>query len=68
MECELILCRCLAPPNDLDRLPINPRSKEHTATVVRNLELGEAWDEYGLIGDVVVRLDSVKVVMSPTGS
>jgi hypothetical protein len=50
--------RCLSPPEDLDSLPINPRSKLHTAAVVEGLELDEAWDEYGLIGDVVVDIQS----------
>lgn len=27
----------------------------HTAQIVYNLELGDAWDAYGLVGDVVVR-------------
>lgn len=26
----------------------------HTAQIVYNLELGDAWDAYGLVGDVVV--------------
>ena len=55
--------RCLTPPSDLDQYPINPQSKEHTATVIQNLELGEVWDEYGLIGDVVVRVNSLNVVV-----
>jgi len=27
---------------------------EHTQTILENLELGELWDAYGLVGDVVV--------------
>lgn len=30
------------------------RSREHTETLVRELELGVLWDEYGLVGDLVV--------------
>ena len=36
---------------------------EHVIWFVQNLELGEAWDEYGLIGDVVVTVDSLNVVV-----
>jgi len=31
----------------------------HTAQLVYNLELGDAWDAYGLVGDVVVRVSFV---------
>jgi hypothetical protein len=52
----IIICiRCLAPPNNLDRRPEYPhRCKEHTELLVECLELGVLWDEYGLVGDVVV--------------
>lgn len=30
------------------------RSQEHTNTLVEKLELGTLWDEYGLVGDIVV--------------
>ena len=59
----MFIPRCLAPPSDLDQYPINPQSKEHTATVIQNLESGEAWDKYGLIGDVVVGVNSLNVVI-----
>ncbi|KAM6490793.1 hypothetical protein JOM56_013756 [Amanita muscaria] len=45
--------KCLAPSNDLDTLPIIPRSKSHTAVLVEVFELGVVWDQYGLIGDIV---------------
>ena len=59
----MFILRCLASSSDLDQYPINPRAKEHTATVIQKLELGEVWDEYGLVGDVVVRVNSLNVVI-----
>ena len=38
--------------NDLPRT----RTREHTNTLVEELELGVLWDEYGLVGDIVVRI------------
>ena len=48
--------RCLAPANDLDNPAFqnNPRTLEHTRTILQNLELGQLWDAYGLVGDIVV--------------
>lgn len=48
--------RCLAPADDLDNPAFqnNPCMLEHTQTILENLELGELWDAYGLVGDVVV--------------
>jgi hypothetical protein len=40
--------------NDLDR-PSPRRCQEHTEALVEELELGILWDEYGLVGDIVVR-------------
>ena len=45
--------RCLSPPKKFDEA-IVPRSREHTAILVENEELISVWDEYGLIGDIVV--------------
>ena len=39
---------------DLDDLGADLRSREHTEGLVREHELGELWDEYGIVGDVVV--------------
>lgn len=30
------------------------RSREHTELLVEEFELGDLWDEYGIVGDVVV--------------
>ena len=48
--------RCLAPANDLDNPTFqnNPRTSEHTQTILENLELAQMWEAYGLVGDVVV--------------
>ena len=52
--------RCTARSNNLDSDPhALLRSREHTNTLVEVLELGTLWDEYGLVGDVVVRIVSV---------
>ena len=50
--------RCLAPTNDLDNPTFqnNPRTLEHTQTILENLELGELWDAYGLVGNIVVSI------------
>ena len=47
--------RCTAQSDNLDNDPHRlPCNREHTNTLVEMLELGELWDEYGLVGDVVV--------------
>jgi len=45
--------RCTADRDDLDGGG-GRRSREHTELLVTNLELGVLWDEYGLVGDIVV--------------
>ena len=32
------------------------RFLEHTVALLENIELGELWDEYGLVGDVIVSI------------
>lgn len=46
--------RCTAPAADLDSKRRVRRSQAHTEVVVEAFELGVLWDEYGLVGDVVV--------------
>jgi hypothetical protein len=48
------LFRCTAPAADLDSKRHVRRSQAHTELVVEAFELGVLWDEYGLVGDVVV--------------
>jgi hypothetical protein len=45
---------CLALPNDMDALPITPRSKEHTLQFTKTFDLAEAWNNYGMVRDVKV--------------
>ncbi|GBE83019.1 hypothetical protein SCP_0500620 [Sparassis crispa] len=45
--------KCTAPRNDLDGPGYGLRCHEHTELLVRELELGVLWDEYGLVGDIV---------------
>ena len=47
--------RCTANRDDLDGGGGGRRSREHTELLVTELELGILWDEYGLVGDIVVR-------------
>jgi len=56
MDRLLIIYRCLAQPHNMDGLPIIPRTQEHTNQVTARLELVVAWEEYGMIGDIVVRI------------
>ena len=48
------LSRCTAPSDDLDGGRYPPRSKEHTELISAEFELGQLWNEYGLVGDVEV--------------
>ena len=41
------------------------RSREHTEALVSQLELGALWDEYGLVGDLVVCNDLVGSFVQP---
>jgi hypothetical protein len=52
--------RCTSPPDYLDKK--SPcRCREHTEVIVEAFELGTLWDEYGLVGDIVVRLDFIAI-------
>ena len=51
--CKLSIFRCTANLNVLDHCG-GRRSRDHTELLVSELELGVLWDEYGLVGDVVV--------------
>ena len=42
------------PVVDLDSERHPPRSKEHTELISAEFELGQLWDEYGIVGDVKV--------------
>ena len=60
------LSRCTAPADDLDGGRYPPRSKEHTELILAEFELGELWNEYGLVGDVVVTIYSLFLLLSTT--
>lgn len=51
-------CRCLASPDNIDdsTQKITPRTTEHTVQVSHDSELLHAWDTFGIISDIVVRL------------
>jgi hypothetical protein len=49
-----VLYRCTARFGNLDGEG-GRRSRSHTDLLVSELELGVLWDEYGLVGDIVVR-------------
>ena len=46
--------RCTARVDGLDDEICGRRSREHTDMLVEAFELGVLWDEYGLVGDVIV--------------
>jgi Plavaka transposase len=47
--------RCRAPRDNLDIAPDQGRhSHKHTDLLVETLELGVLWDEFGIVGDVIV--------------
>lgn len=46
--------RCTALPDDLDESDSVPRSHEHTRMLLDAYTLKELWDEYGVVGDLVV--------------
>jgi hypothetical protein len=49
--------RCTASAKDLDGSKFaTPRCRELTDTLVEELELGMLWDEYGLVGDIIVSI------------
>jgi hypothetical protein len=47
--------RCMAQAKNLDGDAPLPRCREHSNVLVETLELGVLWDEYSLVGDIVVR-------------
>lgn len=51
-----VLARCTAPSNDLDSQRHLRRSREHTEMLSGEFELGILWDEYGIVGNIIVSL------------
>jgi hypothetical protein len=50
---QLSPTRCTANNKDLDG-EAGRRSRDHTELLVSEFELGVLWDEYGLVGDIIV--------------
>jgi hypothetical protein len=46
--------RCTAPSRDLDGHRHLCRSRAHSDILGEEFELGVLWDEYGIVGDVIV--------------
>jgi hypothetical protein len=46
--------RCTAPSNNLDGGASTHQCQEHSDIPVEELELGILWDEYGLVGNVMM--------------
>ncbi len=53
----LCLTRCTARLDDLDNSCAGNVlcGCEHTEMLVKEFELGDLWDDYGLVGDIIVR-------------
>ena len=47
--------RCTAPYNNLDSGHHTRRSQAHTELLAEKFELGILWNEYGVVGDIIVR-------------
>ena len=48
------IVRCTTTPKDLDKGDSIPRCEEHTKMLVQAFELGDLWDAYGIVGDIIV--------------
>ena len=48
--------RCTAPSRDLYGQRHLHRSHDHTEMLGEEFELGVLWDEYGIVGDVIVNI------------
>jgi hypothetical protein len=48
--------RCTATPKDLDGDGAMRRTRDYTDALVEHLELGELWDDFGVVGDIIVSL------------
>jgi hypothetical protein len=59
----LCLTRCTARHSDLDNSFARNvlRSCEHTEMLVKEFELGDLWDDYGLVGDIIVRFSHMSL-------
>ena len=53
-DSESDVSRCISELANFGSVDITPRSRIHTTTIAMNMELGVAWDGWGVVGDVVV--------------
>ena len=56
--------RCTADKKNLDATRSMDRTRVHTEAVVEEFELGELWQRYGIVGDIVVCLLLLQYVTS----
>ncbi|KAJ7206355.1 hypothetical protein GGX14DRAFT_367465 [Mycena pura] len=54
---------CLSPSDDLDQQSAH-RCAEHTEVLMDTLSLKELWDNFGIVGDIIVRRPSSPVVFN----
>ena len=52
------------PSQDLDGSQHLHQSHAHTDMLVNEFELGELWDEYGLVGDIIVNFTPLIIYQS----
>lgn len=50
----MLIPRCTAKASDIDGDGATYRTQAHSEAVAEAYELGELWDQYGLVGDVIV--------------
>ena len=48
--------RCTASPKDLDKGDCIPQWEKHMEMLVQAFELGDLWDTYGIVSDIIVHL------------
>lgn len=55
IDIHLTISRCLADQRDLDSdEPSLHRCEKHRELLVEELKYGKLWEEYGIVGDLVV--------------
>lgn len=48
--------RCTASTKDLDNGDCIPQCERHMEMLVQAFELGDLWDAYGIVSDIIVHL------------
>ena len=54
-KCNMTGRRCTAPSSDLDGSLAGRRSHEHTECAIDACTLQDLWNNYGIVGDLIVR-------------